>query len=523
MLRVDGLSVGFRGQPVTHDVTFDLRAGRTTCLVGESGSGKSLTSTAIMGLLPAVGEVLAGRVVDGSGAVWVEPGAAVRTPLGRGAAMIFQDPMSSLNPSMRVGWQVAEGPRVHEGLSAAAARERVEALFAEVELPDPAATFDKYPHELSGGQKQRVMIALALAGNPTVLIADEPTTALDVTVQRAVLELLGRLRARRGLAVLFITHDLAVVREVADEVLVMRAGRIVEQGAVIEVLNRPRHAYTKSLLAAQDLGRVGGGAVVGAGEALIAVEHVTKSFVTRRDFLGRPTARFTAVEDVSLAIKPGERVGLVGESGSGKSTIGRIMLGLEGADSGRVMLRGRAVDFDNPADVAEMRRTAQLVFQDPFSALNPRMTIGAALREVLDLHGHPAEDAVRLMEEVGLEAADLDKRPGAFSGGQRQRIVIARALAVRPAFLVLDESVAALDAHIQREVLGLLERLGDERGLAYLFISHDLGVVASFCPRVVVLRAGVVVEEGATEAVWSAPRSAYTRALLDSRPGSRSN
>ena len=323
MLRVDGLSVGFHGQPVTHDVTFDLWAGRTTCLVGESGSGKSLTSTAIMGLLPPGGEVLAGRVVDGSGGVWVALGAGVRTPLGRGAAMIFQDPMSSLNPSMRVGWQVAEGPRVHKGLSAAASRDLVEALFAEVELPDPAATFDKYPHELSGGQKQRVMIALALAGDPTVLIADEPTTALDVTVQRAVLELLGRLRARRGLAVLFITHDLAVVRDVADDVLVMRAGRIVEQGPVMEVLNRPQHAYTKSLLAAQDLGRANGGAATGEGVPLIAIEHVTKSFVTHRDLLGRPRSRFTAVKDVSLAIGPGERVGLVGESGSGKSTIGR--------------------------------------------------------------------------------------------------------------------------------------------------------------------------------------------------------
>lgn len=518
VLRVDGLSVGFGGQPVTHGVSFDLRAGQTTALVGESGSGKSLTASAIMGLLPPAGEVLAGRVTDGTGLPWVAVGEPLRTPLGRGAAMVFQDPMSSLNPSMRVGDQVAEGPRFHQGISRAEARLRVEALFEEVELPDPGVTFEKYPHELSGGQKQRVMIALALAGEPRVLIADEPTTALDVTVQKAVLDLLARLQSRRGLAMLFITHDLDVVADIADQVLVMRSGRVVEAGLAGQVLAQPQTQYTKDLLAAHELQQALP-APTPDGTALIAVRNLTKSFVTDRDFLGRPRKRFTAVRGVSLAIQRGERVGLVGESGSGKSTIGRLMLGMEWPDDGDILLEGRAVDLRDGQAANAMRRMAQLVFQDPFSALNPRMTIGDALREVLKWHGHPESDAAQLLEEVGLPATDLNKRPGDFSGGQRQRIVIARALAVRPVFLVLDESVAALDAHIQREILDLLERLGDERGLTYLFISHDLGVVASFCPRVVVLRNGEVVEEGATAAVWSDPQHPYTRALLESRPG----
>jgi peptide/nickel transport system ATP-binding protein len=431
--------------------------------------------------------------------------------------MIFQDPMSSLNPSMRVGWQVAEGPRVHRGISRAESRRLVERLFEEVELPDPAGTFDKYPHELSGGQKQRVMIALALAGDPTVLIADEPTTALDVTVQRAVLDLLKRLRESRGLAVLFITHDLDVVADIADEVLVMERGVIVEAGPAGEVLARPTHPYTQALIAAHELGRAEGAKA--GGELVWAVEGVTKRFVTAKDFWGRPSKRFVAVDNVSLEIRQGERVGLVGESGSGKSTLGRVMLGLTEPDSGRVMRRGKAVDFADRQQVQALRRAGQLVFQDPFSALNPRMTIGAALREVLRLHGHPLSDAEQLIADVGLGAEDLRRLPGSFSGGQRQRIVIARALAVRPEFLVLDESVAALDAHIQQEILGLLARLGDERGIAFLFISHDLGVVASFCSRVVVLKQGQVVEAGETDRVWSHPQHPYTRELLASRPG----
>lgn len=452
-----------------------------------------------------------------TGTVWVAPGEPVLTPVGRGVAMIFQDPMSSLNPSMRVGWQVAEGPRVHRGISRAESRQLVEQLFEEVELPDPAGTFDKYPHELSGGQKQRVMIALALAGDPTVLIADEPTTALDVTVQRTVLDLLKRLRESRGLAVLFITHDLDVVADIADEVLVMERGVIVDSGAAEEMLVRPAHPYTRALIAAHELGRAEG--TGDGGEVVWAVEGVTKSFVTAKDIWGRPAKRFVAVDDVSLEIRKGERVGLVGESGSGKSTLGRVMLGLTVPDSGRVLLRGKAVDLGDRQQIRALRQAGQLVFQDPFSALNPRMTIGVALREVLKLHGHPLADAEQLIADVGLGREDLGRLPGSFSGGQRQRIVIARALAVRPEFLVLDESVAALDAHIQQEILGLLARLGDERGIAFLFISHDLGVVASFCSRVVVLKKGQVVESGETNRVWSDPQHPYTRELLASRPG----
>lgn len=518
ILSVNALSVGFHGQPVTRDVTFQLHSGRITALVGESGSGKSLTSSAIMGLLPPGGQVLSGTVMASDGTHWIQPRGPVRTPLGQGAAMIFQDPMSSLNPSTRVGWQVAEGPMFHENISSEQARNRVERLFQEVDLSDPHGTFEKYPHELSGGQKQRVMIALALAGNPRVLIADEPTTALDVTVQKAVLQLLKRLCRDRGLAVLFITHDLDVVREIADAVLVMNQGQILETGDVQSILDAPQNPYTQALLQAHTLSSAGP-STSKPGTPLIEGRHLHKSFVIHRDWRGRPKTTFTAVDDVSVALWPGERVGLVGESGSGKSTIGRLLLGLEKPDSGVVLLDGKPMDPEHPEAIQEMRRSAQLVFQDPFSALSPRMTIGNALREVLQRHGRPESDAKQLMHDVGLQPTDLNKRPGGFSGGQRQRIVIARALAIRPRFLVLDESVAALDAHIQQDILKLLHRLGEERGLTYLFISHDLAVIRSFCPRVFVLQNGKVVESGDTETIWSQPQHPYTQQLLNSRPG----
>lgn len=512
LLRVEDLRVAFGNPPssVVHGVSFELKSGEILALVGESGSGKSVTCSAIAGLLPPGGRVTAGRCMHlPTGQTWTEANAEPRAPLGRGLSLVFQDPMSSLNPSMRVGWQVAESIIVHQGASKSEARAAATRLLDEVEIPAPSEAFEKYPHELSGGQKQRVMIALALAANPEVLIADEPTTALDATVQKSILALLAKLQQERSLGVLFITHDLDVVGAIANRVLVMRKGEIVESGDVASVLGSPQHPYTQALLNALNLNRF---AADDAGtDVLIDARDVTKAF-----------GAFTAVDRVSLSICKGERIGLIGESGSGKSTLGRMLIGMLEPTHGVIDFDGTPVNTADRASMAALRKRAQLVFQDPYSALNPKLTVGSALREVLEHNGASKTDAtagaVRLLEEVGLHASDAEKRPGGFSGGQRQRIVIARALAMEPEFLVLDESVAALDVQIQRDILHLLADIGRQRGLTYLFISHDLDVVASFCNRLIILQNGRVVETGETEQILHRPSQAYTAELLASRP-----
>ena len=502
-------------EPVVKGVSCDVWAGETTCIVGESGSGKTLTSLAVMGLLPGSGALVGGEVRGPEGTLWAAPGEH-HAPVGRDVAMVFQDPMSSLNPSMRVGAQVAEPLELHQGLRGEAAQAEVARLFAEVGLPEGSER--KYPHELSGGQKQRVMIALALACNPKVLLADEPTTALDVTVQRAILDLLQELRDARGIGVLFVTHDLDVVKDIADHVVVMRHGEVVESGNCADVMTRPSHPYTQALLAAMPSPATHAtGADAAGGAPLIEVRGVVKRYVTQKNLLGQPVAHFEALKNVSMAIAKGERVGLVGESGSGKSTLGRVMLGLDQADAGEVTWKGGA------AAGRTFRRLAQPVFQDPFSALNPRMTVGAALQEAVNqrlTEGGPS--VAELLEEVGLAAEDADRRPGSFSGGQRQRIVLARALALAPEFLVLDESVAALDLRIQAEILDLLQSLCERRGLTFLFISHDLNVVGAVCDRIAVMQAGEIVEEGPADQILSCPQHPYTQRLLSSRPGQES-
>jgi len=517
VLSLRDVSIAFAGrEPVVKGVSCEVWAGATTCIVGESGSGKTLTSLAVMGLLPGSGKLVAGEVRGPEGALWAAPGRH-HAPVGRDVAMVFQDPMSSLNPSMRVGAQVAEPLELHQGASGEAAQAEVARLFAEVGLPEGSER--KYPHELSGGQKQRVMIALALACNPKVLLADEPTTALDVTVQRAILDLLQELRDARGLGVLFVTHDLDVVKDIADHVVVMRHGEVVESGAGADVMTRPSHPYTQELLAAMPSpakGQATGGVGPSKSEgvALMEVRNVVKRYVTKKNFWGKPVAHFEALKGVSMAIGKGERVGLVGESGSGKSTLGRVMLGLEAADEGEVKWKGGA------AEGRVFRRSAQPVFQDPFSALNPRMTVGAALQEAVNQRLTAEGPSVQeLLEEVGLSAEDATRRPGSFSGGQRQRIVLARALALSPEFLVLDESVAALDLRIQAEILDLLQELCERRGLTFLFISHDLNVVGAVCDRIAVMKAGEIVEEGPAAQILSCPQHPYTQRLLKSRPG----
>ena len=512
LLKVEGLEVSF-GNPsssVVHGVSFELKSGEILALVGESGSGKSVTCSALAGLLPPGGHITSGRCEHvPSGELWAGANSDFRAPLGRGLSLVFQDPMSSLNPSMRVGWQVAESIIVHQGASKSEARMAATRLLDEVEIPAPAEAFDKYPHELSGGQKQRIMIALALAAKPEVLIADEPTTALDATVQKSILALLAKLQKERGMGVLFITHDLDVVGAIADRVLVMKKGTIVEAGEVAAVLENPQHPYTRALLNARNLARFEDAGF--SSDLLIDACEVTKTY-----------GDFTAIDGASISIRKGERIGLIGESGSGKSTLGRMLIGMLAPTSGSIAFDGIPVDPNNRTSMDALRKRAQLVFQDPYSALNPKLTVGSALREVLQhngaSHSDAASGAVRLLEEVGLQASDAEKYPGEFSGGQRQRIVIARALAVEPEFLVLDESVAALDVQIQRDILNLLADIGQKRALTYLFISHDLDVVASFCNRLIILQNGRVVERGETAQILQYPSEAYTAELLASRP-----
>ncbi|MBM71782.1 MAG: microcin C ABC transporter ATP-binding protein [Crocinitomicaceae bacterium] len=500
VLKVTNLSVAF-DKRVVNDLSFSIYPGKTTAIVGESGSGKTVSSMAVMGLLPTTATI--------------ESGDFTVLKVGVEISMVFQDPMSSLNPSMSVGEQVSEPLIVHENLSNETAREKTIELFKEVELLDAAAAYDKFPHELSGGQKQRVMIAMALACNPHVLIADEPTTALDVTVQSVILDLLSRLQKERNLGILFISHDLEVVKDIADEVIVMRLGDVVEQGECKKVFSNPQHEYTKELISSRP-SRNGPGAE--SDGALIEARGVSLDYPVKKDFMGRTTEVFGAVKNVSLRVGARERVGLVGESGSGKSSLGKLLLGMEICSSGEILWKGETLDIENKKAFRVFKKCAQPVFQDPFSALNPRLRVCSALQEALDLSESKSKVS-ELLEEVGLSAEDASKYPSGFSGGQRQRIVLARALAMEPEFLVLDESVAALDLRIQAEILKLISDIQKKRSLAFLFISHDLSVIEAVCDRVVIMKNGEIVEEGATENIFKKPKNSYTKELLNSRPG----
>lgn len=521
-LRVNNLTVSFQ-EPVVKGVSLEVFPGKTTAIVGESGSGKTILSMAIMGLLPNSARIETGEVKGLAGEVWANAACERGAPVGREISMVFQDPMSSLNPSMIVGEQVAEPLLIHEKITKEECKERVLNLFKEVELSDPEIAYEKFPHELSGGQKQRIMIAMALACDPKILIADEPTTALDVTVQDTILKLLQRLQKKRNLGVLFISHDLDVVRDIADYVLVMRYGEVMEQGACKQVLCAPGHEYTKELLASRP--KRGDDSENGEKEdekILIEARGVCLDYVTDKNWLGNASEFFSAVKDVTFNIKSGERVGLVGESGSGKSSLGKVLLGMEPVSSGEVLWKGKVIDFTDRSSLQNFRRSAQPVFQDPFSALNPRMKIGATLAEAIMVRGGVDDIEIKvsdLLKEVGLDESDAEKYPGSFSGGQRQRIVLARALAIEPEFLVLDESVAALDLRIQAEILNLLSEIQKERDLAFLFISHDLTVIEAICDRVLIMKSGEIVEEAETQTLFSNPKNPYTKRLLKSRPG----
>jgi microcin C transport system ATP-binding protein len=522
LLEVRDLRVRFaaEGAPVdaVRGVSFDLERGGTLALVGESGSGKSVTALSILQLLPYPrASHPAGSVRFGGEELVGRDDRFMRRIRGARIGMIFQEPMTSLNPLHDVERQVSEVLFLHKRLSRAAARERVLELLRLVRLPDPESRLRSYPHQLSGGQRQRVMIAMALANEPDILIADEPTTALDVTIQAQILKLLQDLQARLGMAVLLITHDLTIVRKVADRVCVMQGGLVVEQAPVERLFSRPEHPYTRHLLASEPKGAP----PPADPSAPVVVEgrDVRVHFPIQRGLLRRTVGWIKAVDGVTLAVREGETVGVVGESGSGKTTLGMALLRLTGSEGG-IAFRGREIQGLGWRELRPLRRHMQVVFQDPYGSLSPRLTVGQIVEEGLLVHRLEPDAAARrrrvarVLEEVGLDPATMDRYPHEFSGGQRQRVSIARAIVLEPRFVVLDEPTSALDMSVQAQLVELLRDLQRRHGLAYLFISHDLRVIRAMSHAVLVMRDGVVVESGPTEAIFDRPREAYTRALM---------
>jgi peptide/nickel transport system ATP-binding protein len=536
LLTVEGLTVAFghgAGRNVAVEgLSYHLDAGETLAIVGESGSGKSVSSMALLGLLPPrTAHIEEGRAEFHGTDLLTLPEKELRALRGNRIAMIFQEPMTSLTPVIRIGQQLTEALVEHRGLSAQEARDKALEMLRLVDLSDPPRRMKQFPHELSGGMRQRVMIAMAMALEPDILIADEPTTALDVTVQAQILDLMRDVQDRFGTAILLITHDMGVVAEMADRVVVMNKGRKVEEGPVEAIFARPQADYTDRLLAAVPrLGARGeedGPRPVTAdparpGEVVLQAEGLGKTFAGRGGLFGR-AAGTVAMEDVGFTVRAGETLALVGESGSGKSTSGRAVLRLLEVDAGRIELEGEDMRALRPDSLRKARRGMQMVFQDPFAALNPRMSVGRLIGEPMHIHGiargAELQDRVaELLRRVGLEADHMSRFPHEFSGGQRQRICIARALGVEPKLIVADEPTSALDVSVQAQVLELMLELQQTMGLAYLFISHDMAVVEEMAHRVAVMRAGRIVEMGPRRDVLGDPRHPYTSALLAAVP-----
>jgi peptide/nickel transport system ATP-binding protein len=564
LLSIHNLTIAFQTEdglaPGVQEINLEVRRGEIVALVGESGSGKSITSLSILRLLPSPpAKFLSGQVLftgrDGRPLDLLLQTPQQMQPIrGNEIAMIFQEPMTSLNPVFTCGDQVAEAIRAHRKTPASTAREEVIALFRKVKLPDPEGMLSRYPHQLSGGQKQRVMIAMAMSGRPSLLICDEPTTALDVTVQKTILQLIRELQQAEDMGVIFITHDLGVVAEIADRALVLYKGKIVEEGSVEELFRRPRHPYTKGLLNCRPALHRRGERLpvvsdymeglpkppsmvftnplssstplvdVGDPQPLIQVEGLHVWYPSRKTLLGKVLQYTKAVDGVDFDIYPGETLGLVGESGCGKTTLGRALLRLVEPTGGRILFEGADLSGYKATELKKLRRHIQIIFQDPYSSLNPRLTIGSAIAEVLKVHGLAATEqerkdrVVELLEKVSLGAGHFDRYPHEFSGGQRQRIVIARALALRPSFIVCDESVSALDVSVQAQVLNLLNDLKKEFGFTVVFISHDLSVIRYISDRILVMNAGKVEEIGEAEMLYSHPKSAYTKKLIAAIP-----
>jgi peptide/nickel transport system ATP-binding protein len=525
VLSVEGLSVrlppGADRPHALQDVSLSLHPNEIVCVVGESGSGKSMMANAIMRLLPQGVEIDGGKVLFEGGDLARMSEPEMRKVRGAGIAMIFQEPMTALNPLHTVGTQIAEMFRIHADLSKADIEARVLALLEEVRIPDPKQAARAYPHELSGGQRQRAMIAMALALDPRVLIADEPTTALDVTTQAQILALIRDLQKRKGTAVLFITHDFGVVAEIADRVAVMQNGVVVEDGVAAAILERPQHPYTRQLIAAVPPLKAPPPRPLSA-EPILTIEHVSKTYRSG-GFLGRGQRVTHAVKDVTLSLPRGATLGIVGESGSGKSTLARCIVRLLDVDIGAIRLRDKDLAHLSREEMRAETRHIQMVFQDPFASLNPRRKAGDLVAQGLIVHGTPRAEALKrvrsLFALVGLDPESLDRYPHEFSGGQRQRIGIARALAVEPDVLIADEPVSALDVSVQAQVLKLLAELRERLGLSIVFVTHDLRVAAQVCDLVGVMRDGIVVESGTIGDVFGNPQHSYTKALLASIPG----
>ena len=522
-------------------------------LVGESGSGKSVTSLSILQLLPQPPAIYSNGAIhfseDGLTSVnLLETGVpGMQKIRGHKIAMIFQEPMTSLNPVMTCGRQVMEALLIHKKISREAAKKETVSWFSRVKLPQPENMFDRYPHQLSGGQKQRVMIAMAMICHPSLLICDEPTTALDVTVQKTILELIKELQQEENMGVIFITHDLGVVAEIADRVAIMYKGEIVEQGPADKIFKNPEHVYTKALIACRPAMHPKGEKLpvvsdflnpqektegkpstintsINPQEPLVEVKNLVVQFAGKKSMFGKPSSYVKAVNGVSFTILKGETLGLVGESGCGKTTLGRALLRLIEPASGHIYFNRKDITALNRDELKKMRKEVQLIFQDPYSSLNPRLSVGAAISEPMKVAGigHSEKDrrrtAAELLERVNLPAHMLNRYPHEFSGGQRQRIVIARALALQPDFLVCDESVSALDVSVQAQVLNLLNELKKDLGLTMLFISHDLSVVRYMCDRIMVMHKGAIIESGPAEEVYHHPKNEYTRSLIEAIP-----
>ena len=567
LLSIEQLGISFESEgqltPAVTDLNLRVRRGEIVALVGESGSGKSITSLSILQLLASPpAKYTSGKILftgrDGRTINLLEQGPGTLERI-RGAeiAMIFQEPMTSLNPVFTCGYQVAEAIRAHHKVSVSAAREQTIALFERVQLPDPAGMYHRWPHQLSGGQKQRVMIAMAMSSRPSLLICDEPTTALDVTVQKTILELIKQLQATEDMGVIFITHDLGVVAEIADRALVLYRGKVVEEGPVQELFRNPQHPYTRGLLncrpalhvkgerlpvvsdylegqspAAGAVSEGPGGATSGprepkpaAGpEVLMRVEDLRVWYPAEKTLLGKVLRYTKAVDGVSFEVFTGETLGLVGESGCGKTTLGRALLRLAEPTAGRIFFECRELSALKGAELKPYRSRMQLIFQDPYSSLNPRLTVGSAISEAMKVHGiggtaaQRKDEVIALLEKVSLGPEHYDRWPHEFSGGQRQRIVIARALALRPSFIVADESVSALDVSVQAQVLNLLNDLKAAFGFTVVFISHDLSVIRYISDRIVVMNKGRIEEAGDADRIYRHPQSEYTKKLIAAIP-----